>query len=72
MHEEDEAIVYLGLGEPPDLSAGRRPQHNLPVGRGLDGVGHLLWRGVLVLGAQDVGADGSSGAFPQLGDRERL
>lgn len=72
MHEEDEAVVYLGLGEPADLGAGRRPQHNLPVGRGLDGVGHLLRRGVLVLSAQDVGADGSCGTFPQLGDKERL
>lgn len=72
VHEEDEAVVYLGLSEPLDFSAGRCPQHNLPVGWGLDGIGHFFCWGVLILGTQDVGTENSRGTFPQLGDRERL
>lgn len=69
VHKEDDTAVNLRLREAPQCRAGRRAQHHLAVGWRLDGEGDLGRRAVIILSTQSLGADGGSGAFPQLGDR---
>lgn len=69
VHKEDDAAVNLRLREAPQRRVGRRAQHHLAVGWRLDGEGDLGCWAVLVFSTQSLGADGGSGAFPQLGDR---